>query len=189
MYKIKLATILVFFHFGMVLLTNAIVEEQSIRDWFFNDKGNGTIFNLINKNKFIRIFFDIYGTYTGAETGFSFFAPNVSSSFLLTYSFKDKDNKIIQTRIAKTFSLDGKTRVFLIYDQFMDLLEQNQDTTRTKYLHTILKNIAYNELKMEFFKYKKVQVDLFLFDEQKMSEIREGKHQEFIPIKKLNYEF
>ncbi|MCU0351600.1 MAG: hypothetical protein MUF43_12380 [Flavobacterium sp.] len=167
-----------------------IIEEQSIRDWFYNEKKNGLLLDFINENSIIKDLFYIYGTYTGADAGFSFFAPNVSSSFILVFTFKDSLNNIKKIRTANFISHESKVRTFIIYDQFIDFLDKNttENINKHRYLNAIFKNLAFNELKIEQYKFQKIEVTLYIFKEQTMYDIRNGKKQEFQPIKNYLYE-
>ncbi|RNA61041.1 hypothetical protein D1631_03360 [Chryseobacterium nematophagum] len=45
----------------------------------------------------------IFASYTGFDTGYGFYAPNVASDFVLTFELKDKNGNIIEEKAMPSF--------------------------------------------------------------------------------------
>ncbi|NHN26375.1 hypothetical protein FIA58_011870 [Flavobacterium jejuense] len=89
----------------------------------------------------------IFLSYTGFDTGYSFFAPNVASDFVLLFELKDKEGNIIENRIMPRFkNKESITRYTSVYNMFLDKIAAEggtiKDNKYQQYLDIIVKQIA-----------------------------------------------
>lgn len=114
---------------------------------FFEKKPNEVILNIVNtigENHEYNLFLN----YTGLNTGYGFFSPNVSSDFVITHNIY-KDSKEDLTFSNSLFSTkEGAHRFANLNSLFMekiDALEKSEeeeiDTLRIKYLEVVLNRL------------------------------------------------
>ena len=149
--------------------------------------------NLIyNKLSFIdnNLFINTIKTYTGLETGYGFFAPNVASDFKIKFTFIDSNNMIISTKYQ--ISLKSKTSIQRVNSAMtMFLNYENQDTCDFDYKKNgiFMKGLAINELKKNN-NMKKVICELFLYHKPLLSQIKskELTHEKHLLIRRKIYD-
>lgn len=99
-----------------------------------------------------------FSSYTGFDTGYGFFAPNVSSNFIIL-SKDIKNNRIFASSELLSTS-EGKSRFLNINDIFLRNLD-NPEKETLEINHTILKQIN------KYFSQKynsKFETNVFLYD-------------------------
>lgn len=114
---------------------------------FFNKKPNETLSKTLDKiggnNKY-----NLFLNYTGLNTGYGFFSPNVSSDFIITHNIykKSKQNLIFSNSIFST--KEGAHRFANLNSLFMEkveAIEENNkskiDTLKLKYLEVVLNRL------------------------------------------------
>ncbi|WP_130735287.1 hypothetical protein [Flavobacterium sp. J27] len=89
----------------------------------------------------------IFLSYTGFDTGYSFFAPNVASDFVLLFELKDQKGNVIENKIMPAFkNKESITRYTSIYNMFLDKISAEggtmKDNKYQQYLDIIIKQIA-----------------------------------------------
>ena len=128
--KIKTLQLIIFFGIVLNILFVALSTTISSFCDFYEFENNFDISSpkLVND----------FSSYTGFDTGYGFFAPNVSSNFVIL-STNLKDNKIlISSDLLET--TEGKSRFININDIFLKNLEKS-DNQKLEINHTILKQI------------------------------------------------
>lgn len=92
--------------------------------------------------------YNLFLSYTGLNTGYGFFSPNVSSDFIITQNIyiKGKETVILSNSHFKT--KEGASRFANLNSLFMDKIEimekpkiSSDDSMRIKYLEVILKRL------------------------------------------------
>ncbi|WP_445713163.1 hypothetical protein [Flavobacterium sp.] len=114
---------------------------------FFNKKPNETLLKVLDKiggnNKY-----NLFLNYTGLNTGYGFFSPNVSSDFIITHNIykKSKQNLIFSNSLFST--KEGAHRFANLNSLFMEkveAIEENDkskiDTLKLKYLEVVLNRL------------------------------------------------
>ena len=48
---------------------------------------------------------NIFTSYTGFDTGYGFYAPNVASDFVMSFELKDQNGKILEQKICHTLKI------------------------------------------------------------------------------------
>lgn len=96
-------------------------------------------------------------TYTGFDTGYGFFAPNVSSNFIIMSKSMTDDRTYFSDDLLST--TEGKSRFLSVNNIFLKNIEENQQKIRIN--HVILKQInKYFESKY----HEKFETYTFLYD-------------------------
>jgi hypothetical protein len=114
---------------------------------FFNKKPNETLLKVLDKiggnNKY-----NLFLNYTGLNTGYGFFSPNVSSDFIITHNIykKSKQNLIFSNSLFST--KEGAHRFANLNSLFMEKVEAIEekdkskiDTLKLKYLEVVLNRL------------------------------------------------
>ncbi len=119
----------------------------------FFEKKPSTVF--VSYQEFMKKFefLDLLQTYTGMDTGYGFFSPNVSSSFVIQYDLYKKGNITSEMSNADFKTREGSIRFTTINSQFMekiDVLEKKdtlkKDSLQMQYLTVILKRLGNEQL-------------------------------------------
>lgn len=115
---------------------------------FFNKKPNEALLKALNKiggNDQYNLFLN----YTGLNTGYGFFSPNVSSDFIITHNIykKGKQNLIFSNSLFST--KEGTHRFANLNSLFMEKVEAIEekdnskiDTLKLKYLEVVLNRLT-----------------------------------------------
>lgn len=114
---------------------------------FFNKKPNETVLKYLDKIGGNNIY-NLFLNYTGLNTGYGFFSPNVSSDFIITHNIykKSKQNLIFSNSLFST--KEGAHRFANLNSLFMEKLEAIEekdkskiDTLKLKYLEVVLNRL------------------------------------------------
>lgn len=89
----------------------------------------------------------IFLSYTGFDTGYSFFAPNVASDFVLLFELKNDKGNVIENKIMPAFkNKESITRYTSVYNMFLDKISAEggnlKENKYQQYLDIIVKQIA-----------------------------------------------
>ncbi len=114
---------------------------------FFKEKPNETILKVLD---FIggNSKYNLFLNYSGLNTGYGFFSPNVSSDFIITHNIykKSKQNLIFSNSLFST--KEGAHRFANLNSLFMEKLEAIEekdkskiDTLQLKYLEVVLNRL------------------------------------------------
>jgi hypothetical protein len=114
-------------------------------------------------------------SYIGFDTGYGFFAPNVSSNFIIL-SFSQKEKKMfISTDLLKT--TEGKSRFSSINDIFLKNIDSDRE--KIKINHTILEQInRYFEKKY----HSGFETSVYLYVYPNLQEFVKNKKEKLIKI-------
>jgi len=137
-----------------------------------------TITEEIIKLKPVSIFL----SYTGFDTGYSFFAPNVASDFVLLFELKDKEGNTIENRIMPAFkNKESITRYTSVYNMFLDKISTEDGTMKDnkyqQYLDIIVKQIAVS-VKKENPNTDKIIARLYLYHYPDLKSYQKGEKSE-----------
>lgn len=124
-----------------------------------------------------------FRAYTGLETGYGFFGPNVASDFLLIFSIYDEHKnlvKIIENVPLK--SKEGELRFTTLNNMFLEKLTDKTNPNYNKYLDIIIQQISKYILKDYPPKYT-VNTELFLYDYPSIVDYNNGERQKIILVK------
>ncbi|MCB0840191.1 MAG: hypothetical protein KDD63_13145 [Bacteroidetes bacterium] len=184
----KKALLLTFFGFHLfcMIYTNIIIEEQVYHDFFLNEQVKGKALTALEHTGIFNDLFHIYSGYSGAETGYGFYAPNVSSQFMVLYTIKDSLGNPVQVSLPRHYSKEALTRYFTAFDLFMDKLDE-QDEKYDKFMDIVMKSMALKVLE-EHPPYTHIDADLLVYDLPYMEEFQAGKRPEYAHMLHYSYQ-
>jgi hypothetical protein len=123
----------------------------------------------------------MFASYTGFDTGYGFYAPNVASDFVLTFELKDKNGNTIDEKAMPSFQKkESIVRYTTIFNLFLDKIsgEKNKfDNKYYQYLDLIIKEIALNVMKKNV-NASQVTARLYLYNYPSIIDYKKGKNKE-----------
>ena len=168
-----------------MIYNNIIIEEQVYHDFFFGEKVKGKALTVLEKTGLFHDLFRIYSDYSGAETGYGFYAPNVSSQFMVLYTIKDSLDQPVRVGLPQYYSKEALMRYFTAFDLFMDKIGQD-DEKYDQFMDIVMKSMALRVLE-EHAPYTRIEADLLVYDLPYMPEYRNGERPEYAHI--LHYDY
>lgn len=118
---------------------------------------------------------NILTTYAGFDTGYGFFAPNVSSNFIIMSKSKNDNKTYFSDDLLNT--TEGKLRFLSINDVFLKNIDGDKQNIRIN--HVILKQInRYFEYKY----HKKFETYALLYDYPTLKNFRENRTERIIKV-------
>lgn len=167
------------FIFVLVLSTVLVVSITSTFESYYSfyyenkDYKPSTLYKItdnINSNSVLQLF----ENYTGLDTGYGFFAPNVASSFLFIFEiYDDKDNLVKMQQNIPLQTKEGFVRFTTMHSMFMETLNENTTEVYSKYLDVIGKQLTHYISKQYPSTYK-VQTNLYLYDFPQLKTLKEN---------------
>jgi len=85
-------------------------------------------------------------TYTGLDTGFGFFAPNVASEYITEFHVFDKDSLLLITQYFPSLTKESRLRLSSAYGDFQEYLEEKPDSLILKKCNILLKGLSMSVL-------------------------------------------
>lgn len=139
----KKAIILLFaaVQFATILYTNIMTEEQSITYVFKHKKEQGYAYKLLEKFPNLFLAYGIYSHYTGTETSYGFYAPNVSNQVIFLFTAKDKNGVPIYTDQIRAHNKDAYIRSLSLGNTYL-LRPKKEDTLQNKFLNAMVKSMS-----------------------------------------------
>lgn len=133
----------------------------------------------------------IFASYTGFDTGYGFYAPNVASDFVLTFELKDKNGNTIEEKAMPEFQKkESIVRYTTIFNLFLDKISGDKnkfDNKYYQYLDLIIKEISLNVMK-ENENATGVTARLYLYDFPSLDNYKKGnKKEDFILVNEFKY--
>ncbi len=132
----------------------------------------------------------MFASYTGFDTGYGFYAPNVASDFVMSFELKDKNGNILEEKILPSFnSKESRVRYTTVFNMFLDKIsdKNGHDRKYYEYLDLIIQQIAGNVMK-ENPKASHVTTRLYLYDYPTVADFKRGKTNEnFILIDEFKH--
>ncbi|NIF03823.1 hypothetical protein F3J23_00040 [Chryseobacterium sp. Tr-659] len=122
----------------------------------------------------------IFASYTGFDTGYGFYAPNVASDFVMIFELKDKNGNVLEEKTMPNFkSKESRVRYTTVFNMFLDKISDRNryDRKYYQYLDIIIQQIAAHVMK-ENPKAASVTTRLYLYDYPSIAEFRKGKTNE-----------
>ena len=181
--KFKIAVIiLVIFN---ILICNIDLTIDNYYDFYHEKNPKVKKIKLaepINKVYFFEPFLT-FRAYTGLETGYGFFGPNVSSDFLMIFSIYDENKKLVKIiENVPLKSKEGKLRFTTLNNMFLEKLTDKTNPDYNKYLDIIIKQISKYILQDYPSKYT-ISTELFLYDYPSVVDYNNGEKRRIILVK------
>ena len=125
-------------------------------------------------------------SYTGLETGYGFFGPNVASDFVFVFKIFDSNGNLVETKENLNFnSKEGKIRFVTLNGMFLEKLTDENNKKFNQYLDIIVKQVSRHCLKDYPSKYT-IETSLYLYDYPCIEKFDSGEKQKVFLIKKYN---
>jgi hypothetical protein len=125
----------------------------------------------------------LFLSYTGFDTAYGFFAPNVASDFILQFEMKDKAGNIVENSIMPHFkNKESVVRYTSVFNMFLDKISDkgivdSKDNKYQQYLDIIIKQIAIN-VKKQNPNADHITAKLYLYNYPSLENCKNGKKNE-----------
>ena len=123
---------------------------------------------------------NIFTSYTGFDTGYGFYAPNVASDFVMSFELKDKNGKVLEQKNLPYFNnKESRVRYTTVFNMFLDKISDKNryDQKYYQYLDIIIRQIAAHVMK-ENPQASGVITKLYLYDYPTIADFKKGKTNE-----------
>ena len=168
----------------LVILTSSIkLTCDSYNDFYNQDKHNtkqpfATMSNTIYNFYPIKVF----TSYTGFDTGYGFFGPNVSSDFVLLFNVYNEQGELIKNEKFELSSKEGSLRLISLNRMFLEQITKTTTVKLDKYVAIILKQIT-KYIAKDFPKNFTVKTQLYLYDFPSINNFKSGRKVKLYLIK------
>lgn len=160
----------------LVVLTICIKSTfDSYYEFYYPDKNYKAPYlyrmtDEIAESKPVRVFC----SYTGFDTGYGFYAPNVASSFVLVSKIYDDQGQLLKEVNNLNFKAkESHVRFFSFQTMFLEKLDKKTDQKYNAYLDIIIKQIA-GYILSQFPKGDAINTKLYLYDYPRINEVKKG---------------
>lgn len=151
----------VIFHFSVIIYNNIKIEAKAISKHVFKETDENNVVERPSNNIIHKVV-SFYSKYTGTETGYGFYGPNVSSQVVLVVTKIDEQGRTISIDLPRLISHDANIRLCNAMDLFLNKID-NYDTTYDKYMNLVLKSMALWTMNTDI-RCKKIIADLLIYD-------------------------
>lgn len=129
-----------------------------------------------------------FSSYTGFETGYGFFSPNVASDFVFIFKIFDENNTLKEVSSSlKLNTKESNIRFQTINTMYLDKLKDSTqigyNEKYDKYLDIIMEQIS-KYVKREYPEKYKIETNLFLYDYPTIQKFNNGSKERLFLIKK-----
>ena len=134
----------------LVICVNIKSTIDSYNSFYHDDPGEAVgqdnfIYRSIEKLSDFKPI-DFFLSYTGLETGYGFFAPNVASEFLTEFILRDNNGEVIEERtFIPLQTKEGMLRLSGTYTNFLEYIKS--DTSTYEMCDVILNSLSMNVLR------------------------------------------
>jgi hypothetical protein len=123
----------------------------------------------------------VFLAYTGFDTGYGFFAPNVASDFVLLFDIQDSlGSTIHQCAMPRFKQKESSVRYTSVYNMFLDKItkkKEDEGNMYLEYLDVVIRQIAVS-VKKDYPDAAHVNARLYLYDYPSMEKYRKGDRKE-----------
>jgi hypothetical protein len=188
--------IIVFFLLINIISTVIInfgILERDVKAIYEIKQKNYILSIIYNTNSKIQQLLLDYLNFTGLNSGFSYFAPNVASNFMITFQSYSNGNSHLG--ILKYKNAEEKNRLNLLYDMYMDKLEflskdslTESEKQTERYLNAIAKNLTLYYLNSNKIKADSIHCIIYINNELDIYQIKNGKKTFYEKFYTYSYE-
>lgn len=119
--------------------------------------------------------------YTGFDTGYGFFAPNVASDFVLMFDVQDSTGRVIEQHVMPKFKQkESVVRFTSVFNMFLEKIAKEhgeQSNQYLEYLDVVIRQIALS-VKSDCPGAVRVAAKLYLYDYPTLEHFRQGDRKE-----------
>ena len=168
----------------LVILTSAINLTFDSFNKFYNNNKDIPKQPLAKVSDNIYNFYPVkvFSSYTGFDTGYGFFGPNVSSDFVLLFAIYNEQGELIKNEKFELSSKEGSLRFISLNSMFLEQITKTSNIKFDKYVAIILKQIT-KYIAKKFPKNFTVITQLYLYDFPSINNFRSGKKVKLYLIK------
>lgn len=124
---------------------------------------------------------NVFIAYTGFDTGYGFFAPNVASDFVLTFEIRDSSGAVVAQQAMPQFrQKESVVRFTSVFNMFLDKISKESAENGDEYLQyldVVIRQIALS-VKKDHPGAATVKARLFLYDFPTIAQYRAGDRAE-----------
>jgi hypothetical protein len=123
---------------------------------------------------------NIFTSYTGFDTGYGFYAPNVASDFVMSFELRDKNGKVLGQKTHPYFkNKESRVRYTTVFNMFLDKISTKNiyDKKYYQYLDIIIRQIAAHVM-AENPNAASITTKLYLYDYPTIADFKKGKTNE-----------
>ena len=125
-----------------------------------------------------------FRSYTGFETGYGFFGPNVSSDFILIFKVYDENQNLYRIIESVDFhSKEGKMRFATLNSLFLDKLTDTKNKKYNQYLDIVIKQIS-KYVARDYPKNFRIETKLYLYDFPTIKAFNNGEKNKLFFVRK-----
>ncbi len=187
---------LIILKFSIIVLLICIVNVRSTIDGFYNLYGDPTEGSDFQESTFYRNVegilnyapINFFLSYTGLESGYGFFAPNVASEFVTDFVLKDECGEVIEeTAFVSLECKESFIRIGSAYVPFMDYLKETEESSH-EISDVILKGLSLDLLRSNI-RAHEIKTTLYLYHHPTLAELRANSQAgpRVIPVKTVHY--
>ena len=181
-YKKILQLFTIIFVFINIVLSATSSSFESYYSFYYSDKKDMPFLSAVVSN--IRQFevFRVFQGYTGFNTGYGFYGPNVASEVITFFKVYDKDGKCIKSFESINFkSKEGAVRFNSISSTLLDKF-QRKDKMDIRYADVLIKQIM-KHVKIDYPKNYQIKCDLCLVGYPDIKAFNRGEVNDIFLIK------
>lgn len=135
--------------------------------------------------------FKTYANYTGTDTSYGFFSPNVGSEFVLSFAVLDRDGKLLGEHQTPTSlqQKESKVRFNLCTFPMMDkIMMEEPNELFDDYFEVMMHQIAEN-IKKSYKTGYKVVSEIYIHQPATIEQTLEGKTEKLILLERYTFRF
>lgn len=183
--KKTIQCLLLFVVVTVIIISNTRGLLQNYYSFYYPEQESkldeNQIYSNLKKVSNYRLY-NLFATYTGLETGYGFFSPNVASDFIVYFTVYDKQNKVIKTtNFTPLNSKESLIRITTAYNMFLSYNKNNLADMETQKCLVLLKGLAHKNL-IQNNEASKVKADLYLYHYPLLSQLKENKEMKPIQL-------
>lgn len=172
----------------IVVATSMVTTSDSYYSFYYGDDKSyqeSTLYKIANG---IITFppIRIFSRYSGFDTGYGFFAPNVASDFVILFKVYDEQGKQVKILENLPFKTkEGFIRFSNVHSIYLDKIEGEISPLWNRYLDIILEQMAVSVKKANCMASCCLEAELYLYDFPEMQQHREGKTHQLILVQTI----
>lgn len=135
--------------------------------------------------------FKIYSNYTGTNSGYGFFAPNVGSEFVMTFTVLDCENKLLGEHQSPQSLKQNESRSrfnLCAYPMMERIMLGEQNLIYSSYFNVMLHQIA-EDINSNYNTGHKVVSEIYMHQYPKIEEALNGNTEKFQLLERFTYRF
>lgn len=190
--KKKIAVFLGVSHLAIIIIINIESILRCYYEFYYDKKERDK--NILYKlsNSFTNlppIFY--YTSCTGTETGYGFFAPNVSSQFVVLFERKNNNNQKIDETILPNFQdKESILRYSTALALYMDKLEAKDKDSLSNKIHFHFIDVLTKEIARDVLKGNKkastIDATVLLYDYPSLQDYKKHSYPSYFTVKKIS---